>query len=233
MKYAAIAAVAISLAACSGGGSSIAPKANLTTKADSTSYAIGVNIGSSFKTQELDIDMNAFSAGLLDAMNEDTSAVKLTEAELEGVFARLQEEMYEKQMAKMAEMQQENLTAGDAFFAENATKDGVMTTASGLQYKVITEGNGSKPSIDSEVVIHYRGRLLDGTEFDNSYNRGEPATRRVNEFIDGFMEGLQLMSVGSKYEFYIPSSLAYGEQGNQVIPPNSALIFEIELIAIN
>src|SRR5690606_4487062 len=125
--------------------------------------------------------------------------VKLTEAELEGVFARLQEEMYEKQMAKMAEMQQENLTAGDAFFAENATKDGVMTTASGLQYKVITEGNGSKPSIDSEVVIHYRGRLLDGTEFDNSYNRGEPATRRVNEFIDGFMEGLQLMSVGSKY----------------------------------
>jgi len=232
MKYAAIAAVAISLAACSGGGSSLSPKANLTTKADSTSYAIGVNIGSSFKAQELDIDMSAFSAGLLDAMNEDTSAVKLTEAELEGVFARLQEEMYEKQMAKMADMQRENLTAGDAFFAENATKEGVITTASGLQYKIITQGTGNKPTAESEVVVHYRGRFLDGTEFDSSFNRGEPAVFQVGIVIDGWIEGLQLMNVGSKYEFYVPSELGYGEQGNQVIPPNSALIFEVELIEI-
>jgi FKBP-type peptidyl-prolyl cis-trans isomerase len=231
MKYAAFAFLAMGLVACNG-GSSIAPKTTISTKADSTSYAIGVNIGSSFKDQELDVDMGAFLSGLSDAMSEDSSAIKLTEEQLQTVFAALQQEMYEKQMAKMEEMSRTNLSDGDNFFKENATKEGVMTTQSGLQYKVITEGSGAKPSAESEVVVHYRGRLLDGTVFDSSFERGEPATFQVGQVIDGWIEGLQLMSAGSKYEFYIPSNLAYGEQGNQVIPPNAALIFEVELIEI-
>lgn len=231
MKYAAFAFLAMGLVACNG-GSSVAPKSSISTKADSTSYAIGVNIGTSFKGQELDIDMGAFLAGLNDAMSDDSSAIKLTEEQLQSVFAALQQEMYEKQMAQMEEMSRNNLSASDSFFSENASKDGVMTTQSGLQYKVITEGSGSRPTAESEVVVHYRGRLLDGTVFDSSYERGEPATFQIGQVIDGWIEGLQLMTPGSKYEFYIPANLAYGEQGNQVIPPNSALIFEVELIEV-
>jgi FKBP-type peptidyl-prolyl cis-trans isomerase FklB len=231
MKYAAFAFLAMGLVACNG-GSSIAPKSKISTKADSTSYAIGVNIGTSFKTQEIDVDMAAFLAGIKDAMNDDSSAVKLTEEQLQTVFASLQQEMYEKQMAKMEEMSKNNLSEADNFFKDNATKEGVKSTPSGLQYRVISEGSGRKPSAESEVVVHYRGRLLDGTVFDSSYERGEPATFQVGQVIEGWIEGLQLMSAGAKYEFYIPSNLAYGEQGNQVIPPNATLIFEVELIEV-
>jgi FKBP-type peptidyl-prolyl cis-trans isomerase FklB len=231
MKYAAFAFLAMGLVACNG-GSSIAPKSTISTKADSTSYAIGVNIGSSFQDQELEIDLAAFLAGIKDAMNDDSTAVKLTEEELQTVFAALQQEMYEKQMAKMEEMSRNNLSAAENFLKDNATKEGVMSTPSGLQYKVITEGSGRKPTAESEVVVHYRGRLLDGTVFDSSFERGEPAVFQVGQVIDGWIEGLQLMSAGSKYEFYIPSFLAYGEPGNQVIPPNATLIFEVELIEV-
>jgi FKBP-type peptidyl-prolyl cis-trans isomerase FklB len=230
MKYAAFAFLAMGLVACN--GASIAPKSAISTKADSTSYAIGVNIGTSFKSQEIDIDMGAFLAGIKDAMNDDSSAVKLTDEQLQTVFASLQQEMYEKQMAKMEEMSRNNLAESDNFFKDNAAKDGVMSTPSGLQYRVVTEGSGRKPSADSEVVVHYRGRLLDGTVFDSSYERGEPATFQVGQVIEGWIEGLQLMSAGAKYEFYIPSFLAYGEQGNQVIPPNATLIFEVELLEV-
>jgi FKBP-type peptidyl-prolyl cis-trans isomerase FklB len=231
MKYAAFAFLAMGLVACNG-GSSIAPKSTISTKADSTSYAIGVNIGSSFQDQELEIDLAAFLAGIKDAMNDDSTAVKLTEEELQTVFAALQQEMYEKQMAKMEEMSRNNLSAAENFLKDNATKEGVMSTPSGLQYKVITEGSGRKPTAESEVVVHYRGRLLDGTVFDSSFERGEPAVFQVGQVIDGWIEGLQLMSAGSKYEFYIPSFLAYGEPGNQVIPPNATLIFEVELLEV-
>jgi FKBP-type peptidyl-prolyl cis-trans isomerase FklB len=231
MKYAAFAFLAMGLVACNG-GSSIAPKSTISTKADSTSYAIGVNIGSSFKDQDLEIDMGAFLSGIKDAMSDDSSAVKLTDEQLQTVFASLQQEMYEKQMAKMEEMSRNNLSQAENFLRDNATKEGVMVTQSGLQYKVITEGSGRKPSAESEVVVHYRGRLLDGTVFDSSFERGEPAVFQVGQVIDGWIEGLQLMNAGSRYEFYIPSSLAYGEQGNQVIPPNATLIFEVELIEV-
>lgn len=231
MKYAAFAFLAMGLVACNG-GSSIAPKTTISTKADSTSYAIGVNIGTSFKGQEIDIDMSAFLAGVSDAMNDDSTALKLTEEQLETVFASLQQEMYEKQMAKMEEMSRSNLSESDNFFKDNATKEGVMSTPSGLQYRVITAGSGPNPTAESEVIVHYRGSLLDGTVFDSSYERGEPATFPVGQVIQGWIEGLQLMSAGAKYEFYIPSNLAYGEQGNQVIPPNATLIFEVELLEI-
>jgi len=231
MKYAAFAFLAMGLVACNG-GSSIAPKTNISTKADSTSYAIGVNIGTSFKGQEIDIDMSAFLAGVSDAMNDDSTAIKLTEEQLQTVFASLQQEMYEKQMAKMEEMSRNNLSESDNFFKDNATKEGVMSTPSGLQYRVITAGAGPKPSAESEVIVNYRGSLLDGTVFDSSYERGEPATFQVGQVIQGWIEGLQLMSAGAKYEFFIPSNLAYGEQGNEVIPPNATLIFEVELLEI-
>lgn len=165
-------------------------------------------------------------------MNDDSTALKLTEEQLETVFASLQQEMYEKQMAKMEEMSRNNLSESDNFFKDNATKEGVMSTPSGLQYRVITAGSGPKPTAESEVIVHYRGSLLDGTVFDSSYERGEPATFQVGQVIQGWIEGLQLMSAGAKYEFYIPSNLAYGEQGNQVIPPNATLIFEVELLEI-
>lgn len=126
------------------------------------------------------------------------------------------------------------LTAGQAFLAQNAQEPGVMTTASGLQYKVITEGSGARPTATDTVTVHYRGTLIDGTEFDSSYSRGEPISFPLNGVIAGWTEGLQLMTVGSKYMLYIPSELGYGAQGaGAAIPPNSTLIFEVELLAIN
>jgi FKBP-type peptidyl-prolyl cis-trans isomerase len=180
----------------------------------------------------LDVEMAALLSGLMDAMSDDSSAVKLTDEQMEAVFAKLQQTMQEKQMKKMEEMSRENQTKNEAFFKENASKEGVVTTASGLQYRVVKQGSGRKPTAESQVVVHYRGRLLDGTEFDSSYSRNEPATFQVGQVIQGWIEGLQLMTAGSTYEFYIPSNLAYGEEGNPVIPPNSALIFEVELLEI-
>lgn len=231
MKYAAFAAAAIGLAACSG-GDSISPKTSISTKADSISYAIGVDIGGSFKGQEIDIDLRSFNAGLIDAMSDDSSAVKLSPTQLQAVFMAFQQEMQTKQMAKIDELKTTNLVEGDAFLKENASKEGVVTTPSGLQYKVIEQGSGAKPTANSEVEVHYRGRLLDGTVFDSSYERGQPAVFPVQQVIQGWIEGIPLMNVGSKYEFYIPADLAYGEMGNQVIPPNATLIFEVELLDI-
>jgi FKBP-type peptidyl-prolyl cis-trans isomerase len=231
MKYAVIAFLMVAMINCTG-GSSVKPISTFKTAEDSIGYAIGVNIGTNFKSQELDIQMAALLAGLMDSMSEDSSAVKFTDEQMEAVFAKLQQSMYEKQMKKMEELSRENQTKNDAFFTENASKEGVVTTESGLQYRVIKEGNGRKPNAESQVVVHYRGRLLDGTEFDSSYQRNEPASFTVGQVIQGWIEGLQLMNVGSKYEFYIPSYLAYGEEGNPVIPPNSALIFEVELLEI-
>jgi len=229
MKYIALAAAVSVLAACSG---TIKPTSKLENKADTTSYAIGVNVGTSFKSQELDITMESFVAGLIDAMDKDTAKVKLTEEQLQAAFAALQQEMMDKQMAKMEDMKKENQTKSDTFFKENAKKAGVKTTASGLQYRVIKEGKGRKPVPTSDVQVHYKGSLLDGTVFDSSYDRGEPAAFKLNAVIPGWTEALQLMTVGSKYEIYIPAELAYGDQGNQVIPPGAALIFEVELLAV-
>lgn len=229
MKYIALAAVVSVLSACSG---TITPTSKLENKADTTSYAIGVNVGTSFESQELEINMESFVAGLIDAMDKDTAKVKLTEEQLQAAFAALQQEMMDKQMAKMEDMKKENQTKSDTFFKENAKKAGVKTTASGLQYRVITEGKGRKPVPTSDVRVHYKGSLLDGTVFDSSIDRGEPAEFKLNAVIPGWTEALQLMTVGSKYEIFIPAELAYGDQGNQVIPPGAALIFEVELLEV-
>ena len=128
---------------------------------------------------------------------------------------------------------EKNKREGETFLAENSKKEGVVTTPSGLQYRVITEGTGKQPSANSTVTVHYRGKLLDGTEFDSSYKRGEPATFPLSGVIAGWTEALQLMKVGSKYELFVPANLAYGERGSRgAIPPNATLIFEVELLAV-
>lgn len=205
---------------------------DLKTEKDSVSYAIGMNIGNNFRMQEVDVDLDI----LLTAMHhtvKDTGKAQLTEDEAMAVINAWQQKMMAKQQEKAMKQGEENKTAGEKFLAENKTKDGVKVTESGLQYKIIKEGNGPIPTKDDKVVCHYTGKLIDGTKFDSSHDRGQPATFPVTGVIPGWTEALQMMPVGSKWMLYIPSDLGYGERGaGQDIGPNSTLIFEIELLSI-
>jgi len=204
----------------------------LATKKDSVSYSIGMNIGHSLKRDSVDINPNAFLRGVVDA-SADSAKRLLTDKDMQECLQQFQQEMREKQMAGAKAAGEKNKAEGEKFLIENAKKPGVVTLASGLQYKVLTEGKGKKPTSKSAVTTHYSGKLLDGTEFDSSYKRGEPATFPVGGFNKGLTEGLQLMREGSKYEFYLPPSLAYGETGaGNVIPPNATLVFQVELISV-
>lgn len=198
----------------------------LKTQKDKLSYSIGVNIGNSLKQEGMEIDLAILSAGLKDAFSG--AKLQLTEQQMAEVFTAFQQEHLQKQ----AEAAEKNKKAGEAFLAENKKKEGVKTTASGLQYQIITEGKGPKPTAGDTVKTNYRGTLIDGTEFDSSYKRGEPAVFPVTGVIPGWTEALKMMPVGSKWKLYIPADLAYGEHGQGPIPPNSTLIFEIELLGI-
>jgi FKBP-type peptidyl-prolyl cis-trans isomerase len=209
------------------------PGANvkLESKKDTSSYAIGMSIGSSMKKQELDVDPDKIAAGLRQALLGE--ATLLTEEQMAQVLQSFQEEMMAKQQELTAKKGEEAMKKGEAFLAKNKTQAGVMTTPSGLQYKVIKEGKGAKPTATSQVKVHYTGTLIDGKKFDSSVDRGEPAVFGLNQVIPAWTEGLQLMSVGSKYMLYIPSAMGYGPTGNPpVIGPNEVLIFEVELIEI-
>ncbi len=151
---------------------------------------------------------------------------------LQKKMSEAQEEMQREMMDRQREEGGKNLVAAEAFLAENAKEDGVIVRDSGLQYRVLTEGSGDKPTADSQVRVHYKGTLLDGTQFDSSYDRGEPAQFQAGQVIQGWQEALQLMSVGSKWQLFIPPNLAYGENGRPSIPSNSLLIFEVELLEI-
>ena len=191
---------------------------------DKTSYAIGQYFGNSLKALAPELDMDLLTKSFL-------SSAKGEKAKLNPIDAQKTVQSYLGGVEK--KQGEKNKTTGVAFLAENKKKDGVKETASGLQYKVLKEGAGPKPpSASTEVEVHYEGRLLDGTVFDSSIKRGETATFALNQVIPGWTEGLQLMPEGSKWELYIPSAMAYGEQGNPRIPPNSALIFTVELIKI-
>jgi len=194
------------------------------------SYILGTQIGSFGKQSELEVDVELFARGLNDLAKGGELA--LTQTEINLFMASLQQKAQEKAQIALKAAGAENAKKGQAFLDANKEKDGVKVTASGLQYKVITEAEGAKPVATDKVKVHYSGTLIDGTEFDSSYKRNQPAEFRLNQVIKGWTEGLQLMTVGSKYELYIPSGLAYGPNGPPSIGPDQTLIFNLELLDI-
>jgi len=205
-------------------------KALQTTK-EKQSYSLGADIGGKLRNQPIDIDADMLAQGLKDAFSK--GKLLLTEQEIKETLAGLQKELMEKQAERTKQLSEKNKKEGEAFLAANKTKEGVKTLPSGLQYKVIKDGTGKTPKGEDTVVTNYRGTLIDGTEFDSSYKRGQPATFPVKGVIPGWTEALQLMKEGSKWELFIPSNLAYGERGaGNTIGPNATLIFEIELISV-
>ncbi len=193
---------------------------------------IGSGVAANLKRQSVEVDWNLLSQGLKDSA--EGSKTRLTEEEEKAVLTEVQNEVQKQQQEKMAKAAVTNKTEGDAFLAANKSKEGVVTLPSGLQYKILTAGTGPKPMASDSVVCNYRGTLVNGTEFDSSYKRGQPATFGVSQVIKGWTEALQLMPVGSKWQLFIPSNLAYGERGEPRggIEPNATLIFEVELLSI-
>jgi FKBP-type peptidyl-prolyl cis-trans isomerase FklB len=207
----------------------------LTTRKQKFSYALGMNIGSglgaNLKKQSVDVDPTLVSQGLKDAMSG--SKTRLTQEQAQAVLTEVQNEVKKLQQEKTQQAAAANKTEGEAFLAANKSKDGVVTLPSGLQYKILTAGTGPKPTASDSVKCNYRGTLINGTEFDSSYKRGQPATFAVGQVIKAWTEALQLMPVGSKWQLFVPSSLAYGERGaGAEIGPNATLIFEVELLSI-
>jgi len=201
-------------------------KVVLKDQKDKASYCIGINIGNSLKQQSLDLNPEQVAAGIRDVLSN--AKPLLTEQEIQATLMEFQKLV----LGQRAEKAKKNKADGETFLAENKKKKGVETLASGLQYSVITAGKGKKPIATDSVTTHYRGTLIDGTEFDSSYKGGEPVSFPVKGVIPGWTEALQLMSVGSKWKLFIPSDLAYGESGQGPIPPHSTLVFEIELLGI-
>jgi FKBP-type peptidyl-prolyl cis-trans isomerase FklB len=205
----------------------------LKTEMDKVSYSIGLQIGfnlvkqqEALKKQNVQVNTDALLGGVKDAL---ANKPQMTADQVRATLAAFEKDMTQKEQAAG----QKNAADGEKFLADNKKKEGVKTTSSGLQYKVVKEGNGPQPKDTDTVVANYRGTLINGTEFDSSYKRGQPATFPLNRVIKGWTEGLQLMKVGSKYQFFIPASLAYGEQQmGPDIGPNSTLIFDVELVGI-
>ncbi len=204
----------------------------LTTQQDKVSYSIGMDIGSTIQKQGLDVDPALVALGMKDAFANGTTL--LTSEEAKDVLVKWQQEMMQKKVADMKKEADANAAKGKAFLEENAHKEGVVTLPSGLQYKIVEEGSGKKPAASDVVTVNYKGTLIDGTEFDSSYARKQPATFPVNGVIKGWTEALQLMKTGAHWMLYIPAELAYGErQAGPKIAPNSTLIFDVTLISIN
>jgi FKBP-type peptidyl-prolyl cis-trans isomerase len=203
----------------------------LTTPKQKASYAIGLNIGKSLHRDSVDVDPAIVARGLRDALAG--GKVQMTDDEIKAALTALQVDLKKKQDEKLMVLGEMNKRKGEEFLAANKAKDGVVTLPSGLQYKVIKEGTGPKPTTNDSVVVNYKGTLIDNTEFDSSYKRGEPATIPVSGVIKGWTEALQLMPVGSKWELYIPSDLAYGPRAPSAeIGPNATLLFEVELLSV-
>ncbi len=198
---------------------------------DKVSYSIGVEIGKNLKKQSVDVNSEFLVKGVKDAYSGEK--LLLTDEEMQEALTAFQKEMMAKQHELAKKAGEKNEKEGEAFLAENKTKEGVTVLPSGLQYKVIKAGTGKKPKATDKVTVHYRGTLIDGTEFDSSYRRGQPVSFPVNGVIPGWTEALQLMGEGAKWQVFIPPKLAYGERGaGPQIGPNATLIFEIELISV-
>ncbi|MBP1724297.1 MAG: FKBP-type peptidyl-prolyl cis-trans isomerase [Deltaproteobacteria bacterium] len=220
---------ALFVLACGSAGAQDKP--SLKDQKEKISYIIGMDIGMNFKKQSVDIDPDLVARGIKDGVSG--AKPLLSEQEAREVMASFEKEMRAKQEAAQKVAGEKNKKQGEAFLAENKKKEGVKTLPSGLQYKVIKAGTGKKPAATDTVTTHYKGTLIDGTEFDSSYKRGKPATFPVGGVIPGWTEALQLMEEGAKWQLFIPPNLAYAERGaGQVIGPHTTLIFEVELISI-
>jgi FKBP-type peptidyl-prolyl cis-trans isomerase FklB len=201
------------------------------TEQDKRGYALGVELGLDVAKHGADINHHLVMQGIRDALAG--RKYLMSADEMNAVLIEMQEEQREKMALARKELAEQNKKDGEAFFAANKSKEGVVTLPSGLQYKILKAGDGNKPSLDDKVICHYRGSLLDGTEIDSSYQRKEPSTLPLKGVIKGWTEALQLMPVGSKWQIFVPSELAYGERGDgRKVSPNAMLIFEIELLSI-
>lgn len=222
--------IAIGITSCN--PTKIIDKSSLKTQSDKLSYSIGLDLGKNFKQQAIEVDPEILIQGLKHGVSG--SEPLMTEKEIKDTMMALQQEMMKKQGEKSKASIGKNTKEGLEFLASKSKEKGVVVLPSGLMYKVIKEGKGKSPKVTDKVTTHYKGTLINGTEFDSSYKRNEPATFPVNGVIKGWTEALQLMKEGSKWELYIPASLAYAEQGSPPkIEPNSTLIFEIELLKVN
>ena len=216
---------------CAAEEAKVIPEVTLDTPKSRISYTIGVNIGQDFKTQKMDVDAEVLLMGLKDSLAG--KELRLTDEEMVAEIQTFQEEMQAKMAAEMEKMVTKNQSEGEAFLVENAKKEGVVVTESGLQYKIIEVGDGDSPGAADVATVHYRGTLIDGTQFDSSYDRGQPATFPVGGVIAGWTEALQLMKPGAEWQLVIPAELAYGERGaGQDIGPNATLIFDVELVSV-
>ena len=209
-----------------------AQNAALATEKDRISYVLGMDIGKTLKSMSDDIDAAVLKRAIDDALAGKPPL--LDEQEVAATMQAFAQKMQAKQQAEQKAAVDRNTAAGDAFLAQNGKKRGVVTTASGLQYQVVTTGKGARPNAENTVKVHYTGTLLDGTKFDSSIDRGEPAQFPLGAVIPGWTEGLQLMPAGSKYRFWIPARLGYGDQGTPggPIPPGSTLVFDVELLEV-
>ncbi len=224
--------VAGALAGCSS-AKETTPDPTLETTDQKVSYGMGLVMGERMGNDLPDLQMEQFLQGIQHGHAGDEKQNRMTREEIQKALMAYQSEMQEKAAGQQKEVAQKNLEAGETFLAENAKREGIKTTESGLQYEIIEEGEGETPSADDQVKVHYTGELLSGEVFDSSRERGEPVTFGLNQVIPGWTEGLQLMKEGGRAKLYIPADLAYGPGGNQRIGPNETLIFDVELLDIN
>ncbi|MEH6625532.1 MAG: FKBP-type peptidyl-prolyl cis-trans isomerase [Motiliproteus sp.] len=222
----------VSALACTLVAAPMTMAAELDTLEKKASYLMGLDVGSRMQALGYTLDVEALRLGMEQSAIQTGRA--LSDDDLRAAVAEIQQRFQQRQQEAQLEQASANKKLGEDFLAANASKEGIATTTSGLQYEIITEGAGPKPKETDTVQVHYRGTLIDGTEFDSSYSHGGPATFPLNGVIPGWTEGLQLISQGTKAKLYIPSELAYGPSGmGPTIGPNSALVFEVELLAIN
>ena len=206
-------------------------KLELKDQKDKESYSLGYQFGYNLKAQGVDLDLEVYNSGIKDALGGKEP--QMSQEDIRATIMGLQQRLQAARQKELKEQAEKNVEEGKKFLAENQKKEGIKTLPSGLQYKVIAEGSGNTPQATDTVTVNYKGTLTDGTEFDSSYKRGQPASFKVNGVIKGWTEALQLMKEGSKWQIFIPADLAYGERGaGRTIPPGSTLIFEVELISV-